>query len=312
MPIQMQEQVVHDRVNLGRLVKSLEGLVAGEEWQSTTQEPGRQTWIKVQAALHKVQYARKLLHNVEFNTLESSSTPTGRFDGVRSSLDRLEAVFQDVDKVLSPVTLVCMSAQCHIIQRVASKRFRPEPLLPTLPVPEPPTPRATLPLLDVDAAAPETLLSPGVPSAALSTHDLLLSPSDTAPDSAFLHSGPSNDSIAIPPSGRTSSSPLAPASTGAILQNSRAIQEELSEQLAQMATQLKRNALHFSNSLENDKAVVEEAQVKLERNYDVMTKERIRLRDHHAKSWGTTWITLLSILVVVIGFLLSFFVIRIT
>ena len=109
-----------------------------------------------------------------------------------------------------------------------------------------------------------------------------------------------------------SSAALAPASTGAILQNSRAIQEELSEQLAQMATQLKRNALHFATSLENDKGIVLEAQEKLERNYDVMTKERIRLRDHHSKSWGTTWITILSIMVAIIGFVLTLFVIRLT
>lgn len=62
MPVQMQEQVAHDRVNLGRLVKSLEELVAGEEWQSTTQEPGRQTWIKVQAALHVSLQKSSLLH----------------------------------------------------------------------------------------------------------------------------------------------------------------------------------------------------------------------------------------------------------
>ena len=79
-----------------------------------------------------------------------------------------------------------------------------------------------------------------------------------------------------------------------------------------MAAQLKRNAMHFSTSLADDKVVVQAAQEKLERNHDVMTKERVRLRDHRGKSWGTTWLVILSMVVAIIGFMLTFFVIRIT
>lgn len=86
----------------------------------------------------------------------------------------------------------------------------------------------------------------------------------------------------------------------------------MSEQLANMAAQLKRNAIHFATSLEKDKAVVLEAQEKVERNYDVMTKERVRLRDHRSKSWGTTWLVILSLVVALVGFMLTFFVIRLT
>lgn len=86
----------------------------------------------------------------------------------------------------------------------------------------------------------------------------------------------------------------------------------MAEQLAKMATQLKRNAIHFAGSLEKDKAVVQDAQEKMEGNYDVMTKERLRLRDHRSKSWGTTWITILSLIVVVFGFVMTFFVIRVS
>ncbi|KII92205.1 hypothetical protein PLICRDRAFT_464542 [Plicaturopsis crispa FD-325 SS-3] len=71
----------------------------------------------------------------------------------------------------------------------------------------------------------------------------------------------------------------------------------MSEQLAQMATQLKRNAMHFSESLARDQAVVDEAQEKLEGNYDVMKKERVRLRDHRGKSGSTTCLVLMSMLV---------------
>ncbi|THH31402.1 hypothetical protein EUX98_g2792 [Antrodiella citrinella] len=296
MPLQTQEQIIHDRVNLGRLVKSLERTVTGEEWQqlcNDTHEPTKQAWIKVQGTLHKVKYARKMLRSVESNAnLGDPSTSAGRYQVIRDSLDRLESALLEVDK------------------RVTLKRSRPEPLLPTLPIPEPPTPKASLPPIDVDTADAEVPLSPGGPSAALSAQDLLLSPSDTIPSTAAGEWSDGNTTNL--PTSRTSLGPLAPASTGAILQNSRAIQEELSEQLAQMATQLKRNALHFSNTLEKDKAVVLESQEKIERNYDVMTKERIRLRDHHSKSWGTTWITILSIAIAIIGFFLTFFIIRLT
>ena len=75
---------------------------------------------------------------------------------------------------------------------------------------------------------------------------------------------------------------------------------------------MKRNAMHFAGALDADKALVQAAAGKLETNYDAMTKERVRLRDHRAKSWGTTWLVILSMVVVVVGFILSFFVIRIT
>lgn len=79
-----------------------------------------------------------------------------------------------------------------------------------------------------------------------------------------------------------------------------------------MATQLKRNAIHFSESLSKDKSAVEEAQEKIEGNYDVMKKERTRLRDHSGKSGSTTWITMLVLLVVAVLFALMFIVIRLT
>ena len=157
-------------------------------------------------------------------------------------------------------------------------------------------------------------------STVISPEDLLLSPSDATPlsleDDSLLSPLPSSL-----PSSRPSVSTISSGTTNAgsttttapaFLQNSSALQEELSAQLAQMATQLKNNTIHFASSLDKDKSILGEAQEKLERNLDVMTKERTRLRDHHSKSWGTTWITLLSIVVAIIGFILTFFVIRFT
>jgi SNARE protein 1 len=77
-----------------------------------------------------------------------------------------------------------------------------------------------------------------------------------------------------------------------------------------MAKQFKRNALHLSTLLEKDKAVVEDAQLKLEVNHDMMQKERVRLRDHTSKNQWTTCFTLGVVMVVLLVFLLMVSVIR--
>lgn len=181
-------------------------------------------------------------------------------------------------------------------------------MLPTLPPPisaDVPSSVQSLPETEPSPSDPATTLLP-VEDAA---HELLLTPSD----SHALTRGPINPSeVLLPPSLPAAAQKSGAQATPAFMQNSAALQEELSAQLAQMATQLKRNAVHFASALEKDKAVVQETQEKLERNHDVMSKERVRLRDHHSKSWGTTWITILSLVVVLIGFFMTFLVIRIT
>jgi SNARE protein 1 len=95
-------------------------------------------------------------------------------------------------------------------------------------------------------------------------------------------------------------------------QHSTALQEELSAQLAQMAGQLRRNANHFSKALAVDQAVLRDAEEKISTNYDVMKRERVRLRDHRGKSLGTTCLTIASVLVVTIAFVVMFFILRFT
>lgn len=81
MSLQTTEQILHDKVNLGRLVRRLEKSVTEEEWENGVRQD---TWIKAQgtlqashslwrrvptdgflAILQKLKYARKLLKNVE-------------------------------------------------------------------------------------------------------------------------------------------------------------------------------------------------------------------------------------------------------
>jgi hypothetical protein len=90
------------------------------------------------------------------------------------------------------------------------------------------------------------------------------------------------------------------------------LQEELSVQLAQMAGQLRRNAEHFSSALAADQAVLRNTEEKIGANFDVMKQERVRLRDHRSKSLGTTCLTITSVLVVLISFVVMFFIVRLT
>lgn len=152
----------------------------------------------------------------------------------------------------------------------------------------------------------------GTHSAAPNTDDLLPADTPAYPTSASF-SFPTPMTLITP--SIPSSSTTTAVTTGAaprFLQNSSALQQELSDQLAQMATQLKRNALHFSDTLVKDQAVVEETQQKLEGNFDTMQKERIRLRDHSGKSSSTTCLVFFVVVTATLLVVLMAYIIRFT
>jgi len=197
----------------------------------------------------------------------------------------------------------------EVEQRTAPTSKRPEPILPQIPHPRIPS----LDLASTDTLSEEANLS------GLKTGDLLL-PADTPayPSStSFTFPTPTTliPTTTLPSSiGGSGGSSTAVATTAAsrFLQNSTALQQELSDQLAQMAAQLKRNATHFSEGLAKDQAVVEETQLKLEGNYDTMQKERVRLRDHRGKSVSTTCLVVAIIITVALLFLVMVWIIRFT
>ena len=51
MNYQVTEQVVHDRINLLRLVRRLEKSVDSDEWLEDTRVPSRAAWIRMQGVL---------------------------------------------------------------------------------------------------------------------------------------------------------------------------------------------------------------------------------------------------------------------
>jgi len=86
----------------------------------------------------------------------------------------------------------------------------------------------------------------------------------------------------------------------------------MSDQLALMAAQLKRNAIHFSESLAKDQAVVEKTQQKLEGNFNVMQKQMGLTKALSSKSGSTTCLVLLSIIIVTVLFIFMVALIRLT
>ena len=215
-----------------------------------------------------------------------------------------------MDRVPSPLTH-------RALQKVVPGPPRVEPILPTLPIPQPQPPArgADLPVQQRLASPPDVTSGPlkGIEHSAVDV-DLLFGAAEK--DSSSLPAEPSLDTSVTATSVRISVPALASAIDAtpaqALLQNSTAVQEELSAQLAQMAGQLRRNAEHFSKALTVDQAVLRDADEKMGSNYEVMMRERVRLRDHRGKSIGTTCLTITSVLVVTVAFVVMFFVLRFT
>ncbi|SJL11992.1 uncharacterized protein ARMOST_15407 [Armillaria ostoyae] len=159
-------------------------------------------------------------------------------------------------------------------------------------------PRASRPDTTTSLPKGDELVPPPIPLP--TTDSLLLSPSD-----------PPSTTISPLPTFLPASA-MSMATGTSVLQNTNALHNELSEQLAQMATQLQRNALHLSDSLSADKFIVEEAQQKIESNFNFMRKERVNLRDFRGKSGSTTCLVVMSIIVVTVLFIFMVMLIHLT
>lgn len=51
MSVQTSEQLLHDRVNLARLVRQLEKSVASEQWATSTGNGNERAWVKAQGTV---------------------------------------------------------------------------------------------------------------------------------------------------------------------------------------------------------------------------------------------------------------------
>ncbi|TRM70363.1 hypothetical protein BD626DRAFT_448859 [Schizophyllum amplum] len=288
----------HDEVNLGRLVRRLEKSTSNTLWDDADHPA---TWMQCLATLEKVKYARHLLRNLELNNVDATPQQTKSYAAMKAVLDGVEASVQDVERKLAP------------------QPPRPERLLDQLPLPLPPriepTPAPDQPTREDIAPGPIGDLIPSEPGQASPPADLL-SPSTEPTSPSDPTAAP--DLTTTMPTLLSPAAPAAPTSstTTAIapkfLQNSQALQTELSDQLAQMSAQLRRNALHFQDALVKDKAVVEAAGEKVESNLGMLTSTRVRLRDHRGKSGSTTCLVVACVVITLILFIMMVALIRIT
>ncbi|ORX69228.1 hypothetical protein DL89DRAFT_258279 [Linderina pennispora] len=96
-----------------------------------------------------------------------------------------------------------------------------------------------------------------------------------------------------------------------LLKSQRSTQEDLTNDLVQMASILKKNTRAFGDVIERDKHVVDETAEALGSNLASMDKQGSRLSKYRKQAWGTTGITWLAVLVVVSVFFMLVLFMRI-
>ena len=96
------------------------------------------------------------------------------------------------------------------------------------------------------------------------------------------------------------------------LQSERSIQDSLSGELLRMAGILKANSMAFADALERDRRILEEAGEKLQGNLTLMTRTRGKLGEYSRKARGMGWLTLGSVAVVCMSWVVMFVLIRLT
>ncbi|KAG1739797.1 hypothetical protein EDD22DRAFT_982247 [Suillus occidentalis] len=128
MSVRTNDQILHDRVNLPRLVKRLEKSVSEDDWSDGSQ---RDTWIKAQGTLQRIRHARLLLKNVEVDDHGTSPASEHRYQRLRATLDQVEAFVTEIE------------------QKAAPPLKRPIPILPSIRPPK--TKAADLETIPVEA-----------------------------------------------------------------------------------------------------------------------------------------------------------------
>ncbi|KAJ4464791.1 hypothetical protein C8J55DRAFT_609886 [Lentinula edodes] len=264
-----------DDINLTRLIRRLEKAINGQDWE---QPAVSELWLKSLETLQNVKFAKRLLVNVELSGI--SAEDSQRYENIRVSLERFETFLESVQKRSMP------------------QNTKPKPILPSIPQPA----------LDIPNSEPpsEVHEEPPQNTSIISTDSLLTSPFDS-PSASIAWTIPTLASPLLPTA--TKSTAIA---SGAFLENSKARHEAMSEQLVQMALQLRKNAQNFSEKLVEDKSIVEETQMKLDSNFGVMQKERVRLRDHKGKSGSTTCLVIFAVVAVTITFVFMVALLRLT
>ncbi|CAE6438778.1 hypothetical protein ACGC1H_006948 [Rhizoctonia solani] len=303
----MNSESSHNEVNLARLLRRLEKAVNSQDWSYQSLAESSATWIRAEGMLQSVSYARKLLSVIKNDEDRPVSSPTSSSEYLQATenkIDALESVLNDVRSRALPKKSKPPSYLSHVPPP------RPKPVLQTtvtialeeVKSPEEITSQALLPIEDPDPEprSPVSDLLPSTPLPHLQTKFTGPGTSESPSDS-LLSPRPRHSAVASP----TTDLP-------AFMHTSLQTQEDLSEQLAQMAAQLKRNAQTFAAQLNEDSALVQLAHDQLEGVHTRVKTEGATLRAFRGKSGYTTCMTIGILLVVIISWVMMFFMIKVT
>ncbi|KAI5450376.1 hypothetical protein NCC49_003158 [Naganishia albida] len=279
-------QLSHASVNLPRLVKSL---------STRATKLDQEDWAQVRNGQATVEYTRGLLKLVR----EENVVPIGKVNTLERDLNDIAKAFDEAVKA-KPVPSSSTSAA--------------PPSLPTIPIPASlltqPSP-SSIPSAQPDPQLPDPTSSSSttrqlpireasISLPALTTRESFLADKE---DEALLPLQPENDARNELFSG---------AQSGRGFRGAAQLHDELGGQLAEMSHQLKLNAVHFSKSLEDEKGILEQSTEVLSRNLDRTQISKKSLDSVRKKTGGTTWLTIISIIVVMVAFMWTYLLIRFT
>ncbi|KAL7415389.1 hypothetical protein BDY24DRAFT_382750 [Mrakia frigida] len=309
------ERTSHNKVNLGRILSRLDKNVkAGVEGK---------TWWEVRKLSEDAKYARQLLDSVIAEEGDAPGT-SDAFSKFESTLNRISMSL--ILAQPSPPSL---------------------PLTPIYSFPPPPAPtKAPTPSLSsrVSSNPLESIILPSQPNepqpdlilgeSAPSSSDPLLAEDDSSTHvfASALQQSHSHSSPKIPTATSTENEkshqllgPPRPREEVLQLQKEKSeneksglmgstsrLHDELTEQLAQMSTQLRKNALHFSNSLEAEKPLLEQGASLLESNISRLTGSAGRLGAVSTSGRSNTWLVLGACAVVTLAWFWMYLIIRMT
>ncbi|CAE7228563.1 unnamed protein product [Rhizoctonia solani] len=301
----MSSESSHNEVNLARLLRRLEKAVNSQDWSYQSLTESSTTWIRAEGMLQSLSYARKLLSSIRNDEDSPTSTASSSeyLQATENKIDALESVLNDVRLRAQPKK----SKPPSYLSHVPPPKPKPKLVLqPTIIVteeiksPEEITSEALLPVgEEPEPRSPVSDLLPSTPLPQLDTKHIRSSTTNSPSDSLF-------------PRSRLSAAASPSTDMPAFMHTSLQTQEDLSEQLAQMAAQLKRNAQTFAAQLHEDNALVQLAHDQLEGVHTRVKTERSTLRAFSGKSGYTTCMTIGIIIVVIISWVMMFLMIKVT
>ncbi|KAK1924044.1 hypothetical protein DB88DRAFT_488940 [Papiliotrema laurentii] len=293
----------HGLVNLIRLIASLDAAATDltlddEDDKVERQRVEEQVAKDIQAAV----YARAMLEALKSGNEGASSTK-----GTLDDLDRTLTSLEDRYTVaLAPrVTSLPLSKTLSRVSAVSSR-------VPTRP----------------SSAMNHTPVSTGTDETSQNPRSTTYVPPTTLrkrknpPLSTYLQTRAAEDTTGtdagllpirakpVPPAEKSSRDQLLGAGTAGM--GAAQLHEELGGQLADMSHRLKLNAVHFSNSLEAEKALLETSQETLENNLTATRSSKKNLSAVSKKGRGTTCMTLGVVILVLIIFVWTYMLIRFT